>query len=291
MLHYIFCAAIAYFFTKYVNTRSATFITFAWSGIIATITGVTLGSFIVIGGMELLGVPINKNSLLKSLSQALIWSSIGASAGIYQGRQKAILGKNETISSIPTKSWLGGGIIILILTVSAIVFVGSIVVPIFGSGEPNKIPKSSQEKSLDHPKEKPSGEIDKLLVDAHEFDPLTAVPAVESSPVQSVQQVKDRPLTSEEHYKKIYDAYPNADQLIESNEFKEWEKSLTSKEKDHFISVQKSGTADEVINMFSRFIQWRSTQVLYPTKTKKSCEYKSVMTTEDYYACGITPSK
>ena len=98
MLHYIACISIAYFLALYLNTRFPTYFTAIWSSGVATIAGLVAGSFIVLGALNLLGIPINHNALPKAVGQAFIWSIVGTIAGVYYGRKNA---KSKSIASSP----------------------------------------------------------------------------------------------------------------------------------------------------------------------------------------------
>lgn len=124
MLHYLACAAIAYFLARYLNTRFPGWITAVWSSGVATVAGLVGGSFIVLGALNLLGMPINHNALPKAFGQAFLWSVIGTAAGIYHGRQKAATGAHGTVAGIPMKAWFGWGVVAIVVVVGAVAIIG-----------------------------------------------------------------------------------------------------------------------------------------------------------------------
>ncbi len=124
MLHYIACAALAYFLARYLNARFPGWITAVWSSGVATIAGLVGGSFIVLGALNLLGMPVNHNALPRAFGQAFLWSVVGTAAGIYHGRQKAATGAHGTVAGIPMKAWFGWGVVAIVVVVGAVAILG-----------------------------------------------------------------------------------------------------------------------------------------------------------------------
>lgn len=74
MLHYLACAAIAYFLARYLNSRFPGFVTAVWSGGVATIVGMTVGSGIVLGGMAAMGFSIDAGVIAsRAFGQAFLF--------------------------------------------------------------------------------------------------------------------------------------------------------------------------------------------------------------------------
>lgn len=104
------------------------------------------------------------------------------------------------------------------------------------------------------------------------------------------------PDPTEEHYKKIRQAHPDADSLYNSGEFKSWIEHYPS-----HIKTLDSGSTQEVIAVFSAYKDYKSRNVpsVYldlsnvkenpQPQPNQNCVYKSVMSKADYDACGITP--
>ncbi len=107
------------------------------------------------------------------------------------------------------------------------------------------------------------------------------------------------------HYKKIYAAFPNAGEMIDSPEFKEWLRLLNPETHNRAIEIMKNGSADEVIDMLKGFNEWlvllsKAESAPHPQSTRPvatqssgwtpECEYKSAMTNEELKVCGINTS-
>lgn len=118
---------------------------------------------------------------------------------------------------------------------------------------------------------------------ATDIEPVVVVPSPAPDP-------------TEEHYKKIRQAHPDADNIYNSGEFKSWIKRYPL-----HIKTLDSGSTQEVIALFSAYKDYSSRNVpsVYsePSSVQdqpqplssQSCIYKGVMTQADYDACGITP--
>lgn len=124
MLHFLACAAVAYFLARYVNARFPSWITAVWSSGVATIAGLVVGSVLVLGALSLTGVQLDHNALPRAIGQALIWSAIGAAAGIYQGRQASPGG---AAGSAPTKALIGWAAAGLVVAFGIIAVIGELI--------------------------------------------------------------------------------------------------------------------------------------------------------------------
>lgn len=69
------------------------------------------------------------------------------------------------------------------------------------------------------------------------------------SPLQQKQQVD----ATESHYRAIYEAHPDADSIVESKEMAGWIQAQPSFSQDAIKQVLKSGTAEQVIEVFNAF--------------------------------------
>lgn len=106
MLHYLACATIAYFLARYLNTRFPGRITAVWSGGVAAIVGMVVGSGLVLGGMSAMGsAPDPVATIDRVLIQGFIWSAAGAAAGIFHGRRKAAAAEPGEVTAIPAVAW------------------------------------------------------------------------------------------------------------------------------------------------------------------------------------------
>ena len=127
MLHYIACAAIAYFLARYLNTRFPGWITAVWSGGVAAIAGMVVGSALVLGGMALMGFALDPGAVVgRGFANAIIWSVVGAASGVYHGRQKAATGEHGDVTSIPASAWIGWGALSVAVVFGVIAAAGKI---------------------------------------------------------------------------------------------------------------------------------------------------------------------
>lgn len=124
MLHFLACAAVAYFLARYFNARFPSWITAVWSSGVATIAGLVVGSVVVLGALILTGVQLDHNALPRAIGQALIWSAIGAAAGIYQGRRASPGG---AAGSTPTKALIGWAAAGLVVAFGIIAVIGKLI--------------------------------------------------------------------------------------------------------------------------------------------------------------------
>lgn len=69
------------------------------------------------------------------------------------------------------------------------------------------------------------------------------------SPLQQQQQVS----ATEAHYRVIYEAHPDADSIVESKEMADWINAQPSFSQAAIEQVLKSGTAEQVVEVFSAF--------------------------------------
>ena len=79
--------------------------------------------------------------------------------------------------------------------------------------------------------------------------------AVEAKLAEAVKPLQDKAqLTeTEQHFKTIYQAHPDADSIAESAELKAWFATHPSFVRTQFETVLKQGTADQVVELFSAF--------------------------------------
>lgn len=59
--------------------------------------------------------------------------------------------------------------------------------------------------------------------------------------------------TAELHFEAIYQAHPDADNIVESPEFEAWKKEMSVKEQDDITRILREGTSSEVIYIFTLF--------------------------------------
>lgn len=59
--------------------------------------------------------------------------------------------------------------------------------------------------------------------------------------------------TAELHFEAIYQAHPDADNIVESPEFEAWKKERSAKEQDDITRILREGTSSEVIYIFTLF--------------------------------------
>ena len=127
MLHFIACTAIAYLLARYLNVRFPGWITAVWSGGVAAIAGIVVGSGLVLGGMALMGFTLDPGAVAgRGFAQAIIWSVVGAASGVYHGRQKAATGEHGTVDRIPVAAWLGWGALSVAVVFGVIAVAGKI---------------------------------------------------------------------------------------------------------------------------------------------------------------------
>jgi hypothetical protein len=87
------------------------------------------------------------------------------------------------------------------------------------------------------------------------------------------------------HLQKIFNAHPNAGDLVLEPAFKHW--SATPRRQ----KIMQDGSSDEVIkvlNDYNAYKQAVAAEILHKA-SEPSCVYKSVMSDADYLACGISP--
>lgn len=96
------------------------------------------------------------------------------------------------------------------------------------------------------------------------------------------------------HFAAIRQAHPDADSLVDDRYFLAWIASQPSEKGTYYRRVLESGTAEEVIGLFSAYKAYvRQATVGQGSNPVSSqnldCEFKPVMTDSDYRACGLTP--
>lgn len=118
--------------------------------------------------------------------------------------------------------------------------------------------------------------------------------------IPQVRQPEPQPpsLTADElHFQRIYAVHPDTPEIVASAAFNQW-----SRQNSERLRITNSGTADEVIRMLSEYkASLRSrTQpaplnseavdvILGNAPIQTECQFKAIMTSEDYRACGLTP--
>lgn len=226
MLHSLACAAIAYCLALYLNARWPNMATAIWSGPASVITGLVLGSALVIGGLSLAGFTVDAGyTMNRIIGQILIWTAAGAAAGIYLGRKKGLTGAHEGVGSIPMRAWLGWG---ALTVVSFIVVAGLIGQAIPQNGPVVVAP--AQPVSTQPPAA------------------FEAAPPVASIPIEAPPPAAKTPTAEEIHLQQIYAAHPDADAIFESPGFRDW---LSRAPK--YQRVAKEGSTQDVIAMFSAY--------------------------------------
>lgn len=71
---------------------------------------------------------------------------------------------------------------------------------------------------------------------------------------ENQRRAKDEALTAEDsHFKTIYASHPDADSIVESQEFASWTKGLSSFQRAGVEHVMQNGTAEEIIEVFGAF--------------------------------------
>lgn len=282
MLHYLACATIAYFLARYLNTRFPGWVTAVWSGGVSAIVGIVVGSGLVLGGVTLMGFTLDPGAVAGSgFAQAIIWSVVGAAAGIYHGRQKATTGEHGDVTSIPVAAWLGWGALSIAVVFGAIALMGKI-----SAEKPSSVGKTAPAETLaekpsytsppgyvpftgkldNEDKEgKPCTQITEFLgeckrqsaqpVEKRSFSYEEAFPqnAAQTEPAQ--QTAPAQPSAQELHLQRIYAAHPDADALFTSQDFKHWIVRNAA-----YRDIPTSGTTEQVIEMFSAFRRWRQAE-------------------------------
>lgn len=256
MLHYLACAAIAYFLARYLNSRFPGFVTAVWSGGVATIVGMTVGSGIVLGGMAAMGFSIDAGVIAsRAFGQAFLFSVAGAAAGIYHGRQKAATGEHGAVSSIPLKAWIGWGSLSLVIVIGALAIIGKAI-----DGRSNR-PAHASDAGVLRPEvarlDEASAESVPQPIIANSQPPAPQATAPinwsDYTPVEpQASELTAEQSAKERHFQRIYAAHPDADEVFTSHDFPLWIARNTK-----YVDVPTSGTTDQVIEMFSAFKRWR----------------------------------
>ena len=118
------------------------------------------------------------------------------------------------------------------------------------------------------------------------------------TPVPKPSSAPPAPSAQEVHMQRIYAVHPDANEIYMSAEFARW---LTRTQK--FKHVTAGGTTQEVIDMFSAYkrrskaenqrldqsLERRNNAAAEALAPQSACEYKAVMTDDDYFACGVNP--
>lgn len=121
---------------------------------------------------------------------------------------------------------------------------------------------------------------------------------VQTAPKSAGEQMSSTSKPSPEedaHYHKIYAAHPDADSIVMAQSFVEW-----TADNSEWKRILESGSSDEVITLISAYkahlYSRRPTQSAATAPSAAAsrnpypnCVIYSVMTDEDYAACGITP--
>lgn len=157
MLHFIACAAIAYFLARYLNTRFPSAATAVWSSAVAAIAGMVIGSALVFGGMAAMGSVLDPLATVdKVLIQGFIWSVVGAAAGVFHGRRKAATADQGEVTSLPAFAWFGLGAMSIALVFGALSFTGKI-----SASKPSTVGQPAPQRLTDpvQPTEKRGSEI------------------------------------------------------------------------------------------------------------------------------------
>jgi hypothetical protein len=217
--------------------------------LIGSVGGVLLLALIV----ELLGLPVDKDVALTMFSRGFWWALIGAFAGTYNFRDLRI----TEFKGLKIPHWLLGlGIVVVALVAYAI-----LLVPLY----------------------------------QHAFRPDEARSVVSSPAAPAVSPAPESSsAATEEHFRLIYEAHPDTDSIVTNPAFTYWGEADPERQR-----IIKAGTAPEVIALFNEYKKHNSrsntTRTAQPYSGQASggysqpCEYKQVMSNEDYAACGISP--
>jgi|GEM_PF-2481181 len=106
----------------------------------------------------------------------------------------------------------------------------------------------------------------------------------------------------EAHFAKIIAAHPYFEEIMNDIRFGQWVASLPQKTKNNYQRIIKKGTADEVIKMLDHFkkavaesVKEIATDNNNSQEAKtfdfRNCEYKTVMSDQDYRNCNINPPR
>ncbi|MDD2723443.1 MAG: GIY-YIG nuclease family protein [Methylovulum sp.] len=106
----------------------------------------------------------------------------------------------------------------------------------------------------------------------------------------------------EAHFAKIIAAHPYFEEIMNDIRFGQWIASLPQKTKNNYQRIIKKGTADEVIKMLDHFkkavaesVKENATDNNNSQEAKtfdfRNCEYKTVMSDQDYRNCNINPPR
>ncbi len=221
----------------------------------------------------LLGVDADQG-LLPLLGRGFWWALIGAGIGVHRARYKIRHKMDAPPLSIP--KWVVGAVFVLF----AIGTIAAFALPAY----------------QDYTKRKELAD-QKLWEEAYQAQAHLAAPASASLEIKSSSGSLDSQVgqlestqADQEHYRRIYDAHPDADSLASEAVFERW---AATPEKQR---VMTAGTTEQVIRLFSEYKSQRSsagaTKTAPPTVQpvdKSACAYRAVMTDADYWVCGISP--
>ena len=127
-------------------------------------------------------------------------------------------------------------------------------------------------------------------------DEIAVLPSLDLSEFMAPQKVaqqtpqKSPSQAEKDHFGAIFAAHPNADTLMEEEKFLKWSDTPA---RQHVLD---SGTTQEVIHLFDEYVEYKNTPVIISSDSpssslpsKPKCVYKSVMSNDDYAACGLSP--
>lgn len=135
--------------------------------------------------------------------------------------------------------------------------------------------------------------------------PSTNVPRPDKNPIVPIDANRASSTPSSQpseatqtHYAKIYTAHPDADAIFSHATFKHW-----VQQNPKYQTVIDHGKTDQIIEMFSaykRYLQqeeanqkrrWLKIKAQQELPAHRSCTFRSVMTDDDYRACGANPPR
>lgn len=251
------------------------------------------------GGLTLqLGVPYwlfgidAKEAVMDLMGRGFWMALLGAWMGAAQGRKGQGAVEGKAWSLFGARSWKGALLGVLVVVVASNVLIGIIRFS-------NK-PQAYDSKGADPVASQAESPYVAPAPTQMPASPPPAAPATSSTPGSDSAAL-------DAHYRKIYAAHPDADSVVSHPAFNYWVAEATERKR-----IVDEGTADEVITLLSQYksyqrqlqadsqrkpVQQNVQQAAnYPSPdlilgggNSRGCEYKAVMTNENYAACGISP--
>lgn len=210
-------------------------------------------------------------TFLNLLGKGFWWASIGAGFGVYRARFKLMTGVPAPAFKFP--SW----VVAVVGGITVIGIVAAVVLPAYQDRAKGQV-TSSRPESISQISQPEPSQIDEFLKDAptdpnpfDKFDPSTAKPVSnadwdsatitpptqEGSPANDAYRENDMPVSdvaptqtaeTKQHYRQIYAAHPDADEIVESSAFKAWVGKYPTYQR--FLT---KGSAQEIVGMFTAY--------------------------------------